>query len=234
VWKGLSDAERQVYIDKQTNDRVRYEREMAEAGLPLTKERPPREPKPPKERPARKPKKAAAAAEEEDAGYVAWYVPDGFTLQEQAPSEEELAFAAEASAADSLVGRRLLYKWAGVGWCEGVIEERNTDARLMLGDDFVTFWCVVAAHEVSKKRRDRGGDGSAVPSYAAAPRADCCRSASGGGRGACVQGVLRAGQEPLEARARGGGLCVWPRGSRGLVGAAHADRGPPGGRTDGA
>ena len=33
------------------------------------------------------------------------------------------------SAADELVGKSILFKWPVVGWCVGVIKERNKDAR---------------------------------------------------------------------------------------------------------
>ena len=46
-----------------------------------------------------------------------------------APTEEELGFVPpeeeDFAPGDALVERRLLYYWEGVGWCEGVIEERN-------------------------------------------------------------------------------------------------------------
>ena len=41
-----------------------------------------------------------------------------------------LAFSKEASAADELVGRSILYNWPVVGWCVGTIKARNTDGRI--------------------------------------------------------------------------------------------------------
>jgi hypothetical protein len=38
------------------------------------------------------------------------------------------------------VGKRILYNWAGVGWCLGIIEIRNEDRRFKLGADYVNFW----------------------------------------------------------------------------------------------
>ena len=35
----------------------------------------------------------------------------------------------EASGADELVDRSILYNWPVVGWCVGIIKARNTDAR---------------------------------------------------------------------------------------------------------
>ena len=74
---------------------------------------------------------------------IEWYVPDGFTVQEEAPTAEQLAFdmkKGDEVAGQALVGRRLMYNWEGVGWCEGVIEARNTDKRFQMGGEPVTFW----------------------------------------------------------------------------------------------
>ena len=43
-----------------------------------------------------------------------------------------LAFSKEASVADELVGRSILYKWPVVGWCVGTITARNTDGRFSM------------------------------------------------------------------------------------------------------
>ena len=107
LWKGLSDAAKQVYVDKQAEDRSRYEREMAEAELPLVKERASKA-SAPRERPSRKRKKVVSDLSGEDddddddededvlsVGYIEWYVHDGFTLQEAPPGDTELAFTAE-------------------------------------------------------------------------------------------------------------------------------------------
>jgi hypothetical protein len=42
--------------------------------------------------------------------------------------------------ADALVGRKLLFNWAAVGWCEGVIVRRNKDARRKLDGQQVNFY----------------------------------------------------------------------------------------------
>jgi hypothetical protein len=55
--------------------------------------------------------------------------PAGFRLATSPPSAEMLAFSKEASAADELVGRSILYNWPVVGWCVGIIKARNTDGR---------------------------------------------------------------------------------------------------------
>ena len=55
--------------------------------------------------------------------------PAGFRLTTSPPSAQMLAFSKEASAADELVGRSILYNWPVVGWCIGTIQARNTDGR---------------------------------------------------------------------------------------------------------
>jgi hypothetical protein len=55
--------------------------------------------------------------------------PPGFHFAASAPTAEQLTFSKEASTADTLVGRHILYKWPVVGWCVGQIVERNKDAR---------------------------------------------------------------------------------------------------------
>ena len=161
-WRALSEEVRQGYVAKHVVDRERYEAEMKAAGLPLVAPKEPKPRKEPKEKkvkkqPARKRKKGPATdgdddeeeemeeEEEEEEGEeeeeIAWYVPEGYTVQEAAPTAGELDFAAEEAAeGDVLLGRRLLYRWEGVGWCEGVVEERNRDERFKLGGDFVNFW----------------------------------------------------------------------------------------------
>ena len=65
-------------------------------------------------------------------------MPEGYTEAKQPPSEAELEFGNEAG--DGLVGRHILFNWAGVGWCEGVIDKRNTLKGQKIGKDFVNFW----------------------------------------------------------------------------------------------
>jgi hypothetical protein len=55
--------------------------------------------------------------------------PPGFSIVPSPPSAEMLAFSKDASPADALVGRSILFNWPVVGWCVGVIKERNTDGR---------------------------------------------------------------------------------------------------------
>ena len=93
-WNALSTDAKQVYVNQQILDKERYEREMAEAGLPIEPVKRER-----KERKERKPKggkrgKADGSESEDDdddgnddddeppADYIGWYIPEGFTVQE--------------------------------------------------------------------------------------------------------------------------------------------------------
>ena len=67
--------------------------------------------------------------DEDDAPPVPCEAPPGFRISESPPSAEQLVFSKEASLADALVDRHLLFKWPVVGWCVGQIVARNTDAR---------------------------------------------------------------------------------------------------------
>ena len=66
---------------------------------------------------------------EDDAPPTPKEPPAGFRLVASPPSNEMLAFSKEASAADELVKRSILYNWPVVGWCVGTIKARNTDGR---------------------------------------------------------------------------------------------------------
>ena len=81
-------------------------------------------------------------AEEEEEETIEWYVPDGFSVQEEAPTAAQMEFGNDEG--DALVGRHILFNWQGVGWCEGVIEERNPNPRIRLGNDIVNFWVYYA------------------------------------------------------------------------------------------
>ena len=64
-------------------------------------------------------------------------MPDGFTVQEETPTNEQLEFG--NAAGDSLLGRQLLYKWAGFGWVQGEIEKRNGNKKKTIAGDNVNF-----------------------------------------------------------------------------------------------
>ena len=68
-------------------------------------------------------------ADEDDAPPTPKEAPNGFRLVASPPSDDMLAFSKEASGADELVDRSILYNWPVVGWCVGTIKARNTDAR---------------------------------------------------------------------------------------------------------
>ena len=53
--------------------------------------------------------------------------PDGWRIVEEPPPAA--ALEPKAPAQQQLVGRSLLFKWAVVGWCVGVIESANGDRR---------------------------------------------------------------------------------------------------------
>ena len=57
-------------------------------------------------------------------------VPDGWAVQLEPPPAEALTFARPASAASlALVGRHVCRRWAGDGWCYGIIRSVNNDMR---------------------------------------------------------------------------------------------------------
>ena len=39
-----------------------------------------------------------------------------------------------------MIGRHMMYLWRGVGWCEGIVEQRNSEKRFKIGTDQVNFW----------------------------------------------------------------------------------------------
>lgn len=84
--------------------------------------------KSPKEPPKKKKKK----------GPTEWWLPEGYAVQEQLPPQEQIEFGNEAG--DALVGRKIMFNWDGVGWCEGLIEARNDEKRFRIDGDFVNFW----------------------------------------------------------------------------------------------
>ena len=75
-------------------------------------------------------------------------VPEGYALAAP-PTADELEFNNDAG--DALVGKHLLFNWEGVGWCEGVIEERNTSKREKIGKDHVNFWVHYAVDSNTSK-----------------------------------------------------------------------------------
>lgn len=81
--------------------------------------------------------------EEDGDGIVAapFELPRGFRLASSAPSPAALEFKnGDSPSADMLVGCHLIFKWAAVGWCEGVIVRRNKDARRKLDGQPYNFF----------------------------------------------------------------------------------------------
>ena len=67
-------------------------------------------------------------------------VPDGYKISDP-PSDEALLFSKPPSeASKALVGRRIMRKWEGFGWCSGEITRVNDDARRSIAGDKVNFF----------------------------------------------------------------------------------------------
>jgi len=79
-------------------------------------------------------------------------VPDGYKISDP-PSDEALLFSKPPSeASKALVGRRIMRKWEGFGWCSGEITRVNDDARRSIAGDKVNFF---AHYEIDARRRGR-------------------------------------------------------------------------------
>ena len=63
------------------------------------------------------------------------------------PPAEQLAFGSPRG--DVLLGRRLLYRWEGAGWCLGQVARRNTSAAETVGREPVRFSCIYCDEPVS-------------------------------------------------------------------------------------
>jgi hypothetical protein len=73
---------------------------------------------------------AAEVLGEDDESELPLSVPTGFVICAEPPSEAALEFSKPASAeAKALVGRRIMRKWEGFGWCIGTINSTNEDKR---------------------------------------------------------------------------------------------------------
>ena len=67
-------------------------------------------------------------------------VPEGYQISAP-PSEAALAFSQPVSEeSKALVGRRIMRKWEGMGWCGGVITSANTDSRRSIQGSKVNFF----------------------------------------------------------------------------------------------
>jgi hypothetical protein len=143
AWKALGEEEKAKYVDMSKKDHERYVKEMEDKGLPLTSPPKPRSRKSDADAsggPAKKKKKKKEEEEERELteeGLIAWYVPEGYEVQEEKPTPAELAFGDIAG--DALVGRKVMYNWDEVGWCEGTVDERNTEEEEEMDGDTVNF-----------------------------------------------------------------------------------------------
>jgi hypothetical protein len=79
--------------------------------------------------------------DEEDVPPAPCEPPPGFAFVSSPPSAAALAFCKEAVAdADALVGRSILFHWAGIGWHVGTITRRNYDGRRKRGGTISNFY----------------------------------------------------------------------------------------------
>ena len=65
--------------------------------------------------------------DDDDASPAPFTLPAGYRVAESQPTPSQLEFKNQE--AEQLVGKKILFNWPGVGWCVGVITERNTDGR---------------------------------------------------------------------------------------------------------
>ena len=164
-WEAMPAEEKAKFEQMAVDDKARYEKECAssgfdpatgeklpgggtkrkkevplgEDGLPLPK--PPKAPKAPK--PPKKKKKDLSDEEpdeeEEDnepVELLPWAVPDGFAVSAK---PDAAMLEPRNPEGKKLVGRSVLYHWADVGWCSGVIEKANGDKSKTVDGDMVNF-----------------------------------------------------------------------------------------------
>jgi hypothetical protein len=164
-WEAVTAEEKAKYEEMSLGDKARYEKECAssgfdpetgeklpgggskrkqaqlgEDGLPL-----PKALKPPKAAKVPRPKKKKDLSDEEPddedednepVELLPWAVPDGFAVSAK-PDEAQLE--PRNPEGKKLVGRSVLYHWADVGWCSGVIEKANGDKSKTVDGDMVNF-----------------------------------------------------------------------------------------------
>jgi len=142
AWKELDDADKVKYVEKAATDTIRYKTEMDEGGF-WEKEKEMRVAEAEK-----KGKSPSSSKKKKELDLAPFEVPEGYALAAP-PTAAELEFNNDAG--DALVGKHLLFNWEGVGWCEGVIEERNTSKREKIGKDHVNFWVHYAVDSNTSK-----------------------------------------------------------------------------------
>ncbi|KAJ1636435.1 hypothetical protein T492DRAFT_385672 [Pavlovales sp. CCMP2436] len=62
--------------------------------------------------------------------------PDALSVLARALSDP----LSSAGAEDAMVGRSILYRWPGVGWCSGVVSRRNIDQRRKVAGSVVNYY----------------------------------------------------------------------------------------------
>ena len=68
-------------------------------------------------------------------------IPAGFKVCLEPPSLEALTFSKPVrDASQELVGRRIIRKWVGFGWCVGTIVKANDDLRRTISGSHVNFF----------------------------------------------------------------------------------------------
>ena len=77
---------------------------------------------------------------EDDESEAPLVVPAGFVISLMPPSAVALEFARPASeSSQALEGRRIIYKWEGIGWCIGTIVTANDNQRRSINGRKVIF-----------------------------------------------------------------------------------------------
>jgi len=165
-WEAVTPEEKAKYDEMAVGDKARYEKDcstagfdpetgekipgaggkrkanaivaLGEDGLPLPP-KPKKEKAPPKPRAKKKDLSDEEPEEEEDdepIELLPWAVPDGFAVSTK---PEEAQLEPRNPEGKKLVGRSVLYHWADVGWCSGVIEKANGDKSKTVDGDMVNF-----------------------------------------------------------------------------------------------
>jgi len=139
-WKDLPEPDKQRYVDKAAADVERFKAEM-EAGGWYEKEREMKRAEEERraaageEPPSKKHKSPSPSAgrSRKKSKVFEWFLPEGYMQAPEPPTAAQLEFG--NTAGDALVGKHILFNWDGVGWCEGVIDSRNTDPSALMDED---------------------------------------------------------------------------------------------------
>ena len=158
-WNALPLEEKAKYEALEREDKARYAQECTAAGIDPDEARARR--KKPKEGGAegeeggtpKKKRKSRAKQPTEGGGggegggegegegegdadleveLLPWAVPSGFEVAGRPDVE---ALQPSSAAAKGLLGRRIMYHWQDVGWCQGVLQKCNGDKRKTVDGD---------------------------------------------------------------------------------------------------